>query len=244
MKGIFITGTTTDIGKTFIAGCIAAACRRRGYRCGVYKPFASGGVWKNGKLLSEDALFLMRAAGIKTELYGEVNPICLEPALTPALAAELSGVVIDLDKMIRELRDSAQAYDFIVVEGAGGIAAPVWKDKLIVDFMQELNLPAVIVSQAGLGSINHTVLTHAYGIAHGISMAGYILNGAPNKGVLEKSNLSYIQTLTKMVCFGYMPHVALTDDCDLAKLGEQYLAMDKIIGQMEGDQDGDDRRKR
>lgn len=237
MRGLFVTATGTDIGKTMITGAIAAALKARGMNVGVFKPLASGGVLdQSGKLVAGDATFLMRAASIPERLRQEVNAVCLAPALTPAVAAKHSNVAIDMEQIITDLLKNAQKYDLVLVEGVGGITAPLWEDYLVVHLMQRLNLPAVIVSEAGLGAINHLVLTDAYAKSHQVEVKGIILNRwAPEKaGILEESNMFYMQRLTGLPLLGKMP--LLKTLCveesridGLAAAAEAHLDIDALL---------------
>ena len=239
MKGLFITATDTDIGKTMITGAIAAALKKRGYNVGVFKPLASGAIVDaNGKLVAEDANFLMKAAQIDESRRNEVNEICLEPALTPAVAAKLSNVEIDMEKIIGHLISNASKYDFILVEGVGGITSPLWKDYLIIDLMKKLNLPAIIVSQPKLGAINHTVLTYEYAKKHQVQVNGFVFNQWDDKtaGILEKSNITYINKMTGLSLLGKMPLLDTNNltMASLAQTAEQNLAIDEILKIIKG----------
>lgn len=237
MSGLFITGTDTDIGKTVITGGIAAAFKVRGLQVGVMKPLASGGmVDQSGKLVAEDATFLMKAAGIGEEKRDVVNPLCLAPALTPAVAAVMSGVEIDISLILRAYHELNENYEPVVVEGVGGITAPLWQEYLLVDLMVQLDLPVIVVTRPNLGTINHTVLTVEYARSRGLHVAGIIFNGwnEAEVGILEKSNEEYIGRLTQLPIVGKFPHVAAIKEgnipsIELAKIAEEYLQIDEII---------------
>lgn len=237
MKGLFITATDTEIGKTMITGAIAAALKARGKNVGVFKPLASGGILTpEGRLLSEDASFLMQAAGIGEERRLEVNEVCLEPALTPAVAARVTSIQIDMEKIIENLLENAKQYDIVLVEGVGGITAPLWQDYLIVNLMQRLQLPALIVAKPGLGSINHIVLTYEYAKQHQVRLDGVIFNmwDAEHAGILEASNIEYIKQLTQLPILGRMPaskELSVIKNCtdNLAAIAEQNLLIEAIL---------------
>jgi len=237
MKGLFITATDTEIGKTMITGAIAAALKARGKNVGVFKPLASGGILRaDGRLLSEDASFLMQAAGIAEERRQEVNEVCLEPALTPAVAAKISSIQIDMETIIGNLLEHAKQYDIVLVEGVGGITAPLWQEYLIVNLMQRLQLPALIVAKPGLGSINHIALTYEYAKQHKVQISGVIFNmwDEEHAGILEESNIEYIKQLTQLPILGRMPksnHLSVIKNCtdNLATIAEQNLLIEAIL---------------
>lgn len=229
MRGLFITATDTDTGKTFITGCIAATLKRRGLNVGVFKPLASGGVYnENNQLVAEDANFLMMAAGIAENDRHIVNQVCLEPALTPAIAAKISGSSIDMDAVIKKLLVDAERYDIVLVEGVGGIVAPLWEDYLVADMMRRLALPAIVVCNSGLGAINHTVLTLDYALARGIAVKGVIMNNWQG-GVLEESNREYIERLGNTGVIGRVTRLESLSRASLAKHAEQCMDMDTIL---------------
>ena len=238
MSGLFITATDTEVGKTVITGAIGAALAARGLSVGVMKPIASGGVAdRNGKLVSEDATFLMQAARILEKDRDLVNPLCLAPALTPAVAATLSGTTVHIPAIIQSYEALTKKYNPVIVEGVGGITAPLWEDYLVADFMVALALPAIIVTRPNMGTINHTLLTVEYARQRGIQVAGIIINGWNEEevGVLEKSNAEYIARLTKVPILGKFPRsvgisVPEARTLELALLAEKYLEIDKIIG--------------
>ena len=242
MSGLFITATDTDVGKTVITGAIAAALKARGLNVGVMKPMASGAVADSaGKLVAEDATFLMRAAGIGESERDLVNPLCLAPALTPAVAAVVSGIEIDMSAIFKAYEMLVDRYDPMLVEGVGGITAPLWQDYLLADFMEELALPAIVVTRPNLGTINHTVLTVEYARRRGLQVVGIIINGwnESEVGILERSNEEYMSRLTGVPILGKFPYSAAISKGDiqsseLAQLAEEYLQMDEIVKIVKG----------
>lgn len=236
MKGLFITATGTEVGKTVITGALAAGLKELGLSIGVMKPMASGGVInQKGQLVSEDASFLMKAAGIDEEQRKLVNPFCFAPPLTPAVAAKVSGVQVDLSQVHQAYYQLGQLYEGLLVEGAGGMIAPLWEEYLVTDLMKEWVLPAIIVARPNLGTINHTVLTAAYAKQQGIPVAGVIINGweEAKAGVLEHSNLEYIERLTGLPILGKFPQseaidVAANETAALARLAKEHLDLAQI----------------
>ncbi|MCX7781183.1 MAG: dethiobiotin synthase [Negativicutes bacterium] len=240
MPGLFITATDTEVGKTVITGAIAAALKARGYNVGVMKPLASGGVAsQDGRLVAEDATFLMRAVGIGESERQAVNPLCLVPALTPAVAAVESGITIDIGNLLAACRETIRRHELTLIEGVGGIAAPLWEDYLVADMIADLKLPAVVVARRNLGTINHTVLTVEYARQRGIAVAGVIINNwvEEEAGILEQSNLAYIARLTGLPVLGKFPHARDIDvpagkTGNLSALAERHLHMAEIIRMM------------
>jgi dethiobiotin synthetase len=195
------------------------------------------------KLVAPDATFLMQAAGIGESQRHLVNPLCLAPALTPAVAATVSSVEVDIPGIFRAYHMLTTSYEPVLVEGVGGIAAPLWQEYLLVDLMLALALPVIVVTRPNLGTINHTVLTVDYARRRGLQVAGIIINGWNEQqvGILEQSNEQYITRLTGVPILGKFPYSATisvdkVQTATLATLAEEYLQMDEIVGIIKGGQ--------
>lgn len=173
-KGVFVTGTDTEIGKTFVSTALAAAAHTTGLKVGVMKPVASGAHRTPEGLRNEDALALMAAAG-ETD-YSIVNPYCFEPPISPHLAAADSGVEIDVSRIAKLARARATECDLLVVEGAGGWLAPLGPGRSMADLALALGLPVVLVVGLRLGCLNHATLSAESIRGSGLPLAGWIGN--------------------------------------------------------------------
>ena len=204
--GIFITGTDTEIGKTVVAGGLAAALKAAGVNVGVMKPIASGGIEHKGSLVSEDAIFLKHAAQVDDAL-DLINPICLRHPLAPSVAAEIEGVSINLRQIDGAFAELCQRHEFIVVEGVGGIAVPICEEMLVADMAQHFQLPLLIVARPNLGTINHTVLTVEFARFHSLELRGIVLNASQeeSKGLAEETNPKELERLTHLPILGTVP---------------------------------------
>ena len=204
--GIFITGTDTEIGKTIVAGGLAAALKAPGVNVGVMKPIASGGIEHKGHIASEDAIFLKHAAQVDDAL-DLINPICLRHPLAPSVAAEIEGVSINLRKIDAAFTQLCQMHEFIVVEGVGGIAVPICKEMLVADIAQRFRLPLLIVARPNLGTINHTVLTVEFAKSYNLEICGIVLNASQegSKGLAEETNPKELERLTHLPILGTVP---------------------------------------
>ncbi len=176
-KGLFITGTDTGIGKTYVASLIARSLVAAGYRVGVYKPVASGCREMDGALVSDDALQLWEAAGRPGPL-GDVCPQLFRAPLAPHLAARAAGTAVDGQL----LRDGLAAWrghcDLVLVEGAGGLMSPLSDDDFTATLAEEFGYPLIVVAPNQLGVINQTLQTliAATAFGDGIEVAGVVLN--------------------------------------------------------------------
>lgn len=208
MKAIGITATDTEFGKTVVSSCLAAGFKQMGLDTGVFKPAASGCVrTAEGKLVSEDAEMLMKGAGLPQAEHDKVVPYVLEAALAPAEASKLAGIRLDSSVMEQAARSMIDAHEVTVVEGVGGISAPLTDDYLVKDFFKALGLPVIIVVKPLLGNVNHAVLSAYYAQHEGLDVLGFIVNGwdEAHAGVLERSNLYYYEKLTGLPVLGKLP---------------------------------------
>lgn len=199
-KNLFITGTGTDVGKTYVSALIVKKMRESGYNCGYYKPVLSGVTELCGKLIESDCNYVIDLASIPDEPESCVSYWWKE-AVSPHLAAQRIGQKIDITKIKYDFQQSRKKYDYLLVEGAGGITCPLIVDKdekyLLKDLIWELGLSAIIVADAGLGTINSTLLTVDYAKANGIDVAGIILNNYDSNNFMHQDNLKQIEILTK-----------------------------------------------
>ncbi|GLI08562.1 ATP-dependent dethiobiotin synthetase BioD [Paenibacillus tyrfis] len=171
-RGLFVTGTDTDVGKTVMTAAIAAALRSEGRNVGVWKPVQSGGLLGKG---ITDAERLLRGTGI-VERPEQVAPFTFAAPLAPALAAMQAGVSLTMAGLLAAGEPLAERYDALLIEGAGGAAVPLTSDALVVDLIAELGVPALIVARCGLGTVNHTLLTAGLLRQWGIPVAGVVMN--------------------------------------------------------------------
>lgn len=175
--GLFITGTDTEVGKTYVGAMIARALVAAGRRVGVYKPAASGCWWRGEELVSDDAILLWDAAGRPGDLE-RVCPQRFEAPLAPHLAAREEGRRIDGQLLRSGIDYWLQRSEVVLVEGAGGLLSPLGETEYVADLAADLGLPLVVVSRNALGTINHTLLTlaAARGFPRPLAVAGVVLN--------------------------------------------------------------------
>ncbi len=176
-SGLFITGTDTEVGKTYVAARIAASLVANGHRVGVYKPAASGCRRQGGELVSDDALTLWKAAGEPGELSA-VCPQRFEAPLAPPMAARQEGKRVDAGLLRSGLDFWQNRSDIVLVEGVGGLMSPVSNDDYVADLAYEFGFPLIVVSPNVLGVINQTLQTliTAATFREGIDVAGVALN--------------------------------------------------------------------
>lgn len=211
-KGIFITGTNTGVGKTLVAGGLAALLREMGVDVGVMKPVETGCLRQKAGLVPQDALFLKEMSGCHDELE-LVNPYALEHPLAPALAAEMEGLEIKLEVIKEAYHTLASRHELVLVEGAGGLLVPLTANCFMSDLAKELgNLPLLVVTQALLGTINHTLLTLYYTRKEALTVLGIIINNtSPERGLAESLNPGALQRWGGVVLLGNIPFLPCLD---------------------------------
>lgn len=175
MRGVFVTGTDTGVGKTLFAAALLHALGKAGVRAAACKPLSAGCRREGGRLVNADAEMLAAAAPMKTTL-ATVNPFALEPAIAPHVAAAEAGIRLDAARLVAACEAAARGADFLVVEGAGGWRVPLGETGTMADVAVGLGLPVVLVVGLRLGCLNHALLT-AEAIRHdGLRLAGWIAN--------------------------------------------------------------------
>lgn len=192
MRGVFVTGTGTGVGKTAVAAVIARTAAARGARVAVFKPAVSGLDESNGLLPDHELLKLASGSGQSDD---EVAPYRYGPAVSPHLAAEMAGEAIAPERLRAAAEAAARDADLVVCEGVGGFLVPLAAGYLVRDLARELALPVVIAASPGLGTINHTLLTIEAVRGAGLEVAAVVLSPWPQPpGRLERSNREAIAT--------------------------------------------------
>ncbi len=206
-NGIFITGTDTGVGKTFVACGLAALLGGCGYRVGVMKPAETGCAEQDGKLIPEDALRLKDASGCG-EPIEKVCPYRFPDPLAPSLAAERAGVRIDIDRLLAVYREIRCNHDVTLVEGAGGLMVPLLPSFTYADLARVMKLPILVVAANKLGAINHLLLTLEHASCKGLTVLGYVLNRiSAENSLAAETNREVLLNLTSVPCLGEVPFV-------------------------------------
>ncbi len=207
MRGTFVTGTGTEVGKTVVAAVLARAQAAQGRKVAVFKPAVSGLDELAGELPDHE---LLRLASDTSQSDDEIAPYRYGPAVSPHLAAEMAGEAIDPEQLRTAARAAADGHDLLVCEGVGGFLVPLTPDYLVRDLARELALPVVIVASPGLGTINHTLLTLEAVRAAGLEVGAVVVNPWPEEpSAMEESNRETIARLGE-VPVRTLPRVDLT----------------------------------
>ena len=209
-KALFVTGTGTDIGKTYVTGLIVKCLRDAGRSAGYYKAALSGAeVAADGTLLPGDALHVARVAGL--DAADVTVSYVYRDAVSPHLAAQIEHRPMDFAKVAQDYRRAKERTDYLTVEGSGGIICPLrWDgDEHVVldDLAVRLGLAALVVADAGLGTINAAVLTAEHLYARGIPLRGFIFNNWQG-GLMQEDNVRMVEEITGAHVLARVPHGA------------------------------------
>jgi dethiobiotin synthase len=177
-RAYFITGTDTDIGKTVVTAAILRAVRSRGVNAATMKPVQTGADRHDGTWVAPDLACHHAAANLHppADELARMAPYCYEPACSPHLAARLAGVYPDIDRILTLARGLEKRYELLLVEGAGGVFVPLTESDTMLDLMQRLAYPVILVARRGLGTINHTLLSIEALRTRQLHVAGVIFN--------------------------------------------------------------------
>ena len=209
-KALFVTGTGTDIGKTYVTGLIVKCLRDAGFAAGYYKAALSGAeVAADGTLLPGDALHVARVAEL--DAADVTVSYVYRDAVSPHLAAQIEHRPMDFAKVAQDYRRAKERTDYLTVEGSGGIICPLrWDgDEHVVldDLAVRLGLSALVVADAGLGTINAAVLTAEHLRARGIPLRGFIFNNWQG-GLMQEDNVRMVEEITGTRVLARVPHGA------------------------------------
>lgn len=200
IKGIFIAGTDTGVGKTVATAFLGECLRAQGVNCGVMKPISAGG--------RRDAILLKNSMGV-TDKLDDINPVYFRRSLAPFVASRLEKKKVNIKKILQAYKKLRKKYDILLVEGVGGLLVPITEKIYTVDLARIFGLPLIIVARPGLGTINHTLLSIECARKKGIKVFGFLFSRAQGKiwKLAEKTNAQIISNLTGVSFLGVIPHI-------------------------------------
>jgi dethiobiotin synthetase len=200
MRGVFVTGTDTEVGKTVVACAIAATLASQGQRVATFKPAVTGLTELHDVLPDHE---LLRRSARSPQTAEAVSPYRFGPAVSPHLAAELAGIEIAPGHLVAGAEAAAAHADVLVIEGVGGLLVPLCGSYLVRDLAAELAVPLVVVARPGLGTINHTLMTIECARAAGLDVRVVVLTPWRRfPRALERSNRHAIEQLGAVETFG------------------------------------------
>jgi dethiobiotin synthetase len=214
MRGIFVTGTGTEVGKSVVAASVCAALAERGERVAAFKPVVTGLDEAPGDWYPDHEL--LAGAGSAGQSPADVAPHRFGPPVSPHYAAELAGETIEPALLVEAARAAGGRADALVCEGTGGLLVPITPGYLVRDLAVDLGLPVVVAAATGLGTINHTLLTVEAARAAGLSVAGVVMTPWTSEPApIELSNRATVERLGGVQVSGLPP----TDPRSLAAAG-------------------------
>lgn len=224
IKGFFVTGIDTGVGKTLVSAALTRALVARGLRVAVMKPIASGSDLTPEGPRNSDALTLLAAANV-TAPYDVVNPYCFLPPISPHIAAREAGVAIDLAFLRSRFDSLAASSDSVIVEGAGGWLAPISDTATMADLAAALSLPVLLVVGLRLGCLNHALLTRESLATRGTTFAGWIANAIDPHFDRLAENLATLTARLREPPLAYVPFLVRGEGApDLSEAASKLCA--------------------
>ena len=219
-KALFITGTGTDVGKTYVSALIAKQLKDDGLNIGYYKAALSG----SNEITDSDAWYVKEKANL-TDSYDEMVSYTYKHAYSPHLASQIEGNPVEMKVIKEAYKDISKRHDYMIVEGSGGIICPIRYDDnkkiFLEDIIKQLNIPSIIIADAGLGTINSTVLTIEYMRNKNLKINGIILNRFEITNKMHDDNKKMIEDMTGVKIIGVvMDGILKLDDKNLDNLFE------------------------
>ena len=206
-KGIFIIGTDTNVGKTLITASLGWRLSRKINSIGIMKPFATGNKPYSKKYRSEDVAILCDSIGM-IEAEENVNPYYFPMPCSPFMATELLKLKeVNLNYALEKYEYLTKVYEFILVEGIGGLLVPLNSESTLLDFIKLVNLEVILVTRCTVGTLNHTLLTVRECKANGINIKGIIVNKMPSQpNEIESNTPQFIEKLSQVPLLGIVPY--------------------------------------
>jgi dethiobiotin synthetase len=227
VKSLFITGTDTDVGKTYVAAGLAVTLRKIGIDVGIMKPFAAGTPQKKG-FKSEDVEILSRAAQV-SDPEKLMNPQFFKMAASPYTASKNLKVKVRFNKVLSNFKKLSKLHSMLLVEGMGGIMTPILKNYFVTDLIKEMKLPAVIVTRTRIGTVNHTIMTCKMCEKYKIPIKGIIINNFDSDGYKVKTLKRDLQSLTGVPILGTIPFIENLSDDSLYRNFKKNIDINYLI---------------
>jgi len=226
LKSLFIAGTDTDVGKTYITAGLAVVLRKMDVDVGVMKPFAAGSAQKKG-YKSEDVEILSRAAQV-CDPENLINPQFFPIPASPYTAWKKLKTKPKVSTILSSFKKLSKLHEMILVEGMGGIMTPILKDYYITNLIKEMKIPTVIVTRSKVGTVNHTIMTVKMCEKYKIPLKGIIINDF-DKGYPIKDLTRDLQNLTGIPVLGSIPFIKDMSDASLNRIFKNNIDFKKLL---------------
>ena len=226
MKSLFITGTDTDVGKTYVTAGLAVTLRKMGIDVGIMKPFAAGTPQKKG-FKSEDVEILSGAAQV-SDSENLMNPQFFKISASPFTASKELKVKVRIDSVFSNFKKLSKLHSMLLVEGMGGIMTPILENYFVAEMIKKMKIPTVIVTRTKIGTVNHTMMTCKMCEKYKIPIKGIIINNFDSDGYKVKTLKRDLAILTKVPILGTIPYLENLSDNSLYKNFKKNLSMNLI----------------
>lgn len=221
-KRFFVTGIDTDAGKTYVTVGLLKAAKRAGLKSIGLKPIAAGADRIDGNLRNDDALLIQQASSVKLA-YEQVNPVVLEEAIAPHIAAMKEGRLVTVSRLEGFIKGALLTpHDIALVEGAGGWRVPLNDRELLSEVAKSLGFPVIMVVNMKLGCLNHALLTAEAIVRDGLNLAGWVANTGPERMPFYDENVATLSSMLPAPLLGILPWCE--NDEDVAKVFDELLS--------------------
>ena len=227
LKSIFITGTDTDVGKTYITAGLAVSVRKMGIDVGVMKPFAAGIAQKKG-FKSEDVEILSTAAQVN-DPENLVSPQFFPIPASPYTAWKNLKIKPKIPTILSSFKKLSKLHEMILVEGMGGVMTPILKDYYVTNLIKDMKIPAVIVTRSKIGTVNHTIMTVRMCEKYKIPIKGIILNDFDSDGYKTKELARDLKNLLGIPILGSIPFIDDLSDSSMYKIFKKNLDLKLLL---------------
>jgi dethiobiotin synthetase len=227
LNSFFITGTDTDVGKTYVTAGLAVTLRKMGIDVGVMKPFAAGTAQKKG-FKSEDIEILSKAAQVN-DLESLMNPQFFPMPASPYTAWKTLKIKPKINSVLTNFKKLSKLHSMLLVEGMGGIMTPILKDYFVADLIKDMKIPAVIVTRTKIGTVNHTIMTVNMCKKYNIPVKGIIINDFDSDGYKTKELARDLKNLTGVTILGLIPFIGDMSDSSMYEIFKKNLNMKLIL---------------
>jgi dethiobiotin synthetase len=227
LKSLFITGTDTDVGKTYITAGLAITLRKMGIDIGVMKPFAAGIAQKNG-FKSEDVEILSNAAQIN-DPETLLNPQFFPISASPYTAWKKLKIKPKIPMVLSSFKKLSNIHEMMLVEGMGGILTPILKDYYVTNLIKDMKIPTIIVTRSKVGTVNHTLMTVRMCEKYKIPIKGIIINNFDDGGYQINQLKKDLEDLTRIKVLGSIPFINDLSDKSLYKIFKENIDMKLLL---------------
>ena len=226
LKSFFVTGTDTDVGKTYITAGLAVTFRKMGLDVGVMKPFAAGTAQKK-RFKSEDVKILSKSAQVN-DPENLINPQFFKISASPYTAWKKLKIKPKVSTILSSFKKLSKLHETILVEGMGGVMTPILKDYYITNLIKEMNIPALIVTRSKIGTVNHTIMTVKMCEKYKIPVKGIIINNF-DVGYPIKQLTSDLQNLTGVKVLGSIPFLKDLNSVSLYRIFKKNIDLKPLL---------------